>query len=223
MRFVVPELSDPNAHPRAVRRAVGHRADEVRQARRDYNERIRPLLPPSLQQLQQTELHDARVQSLRIDPTQRTLQLCLLGDDRDGYFDLRLDYKDIEMTPQETSLLCLIAHLESAEVDRDEVDLIPTDAEGNGLEGSAPPVFIHRLLWNTGIQTGCEGRGLNAFGEECFIIFTLTPEIEFRFGGLEIKIERKTETSFRADGILSRPADFITVVREPGKIEGMDA
>ena len=223
MRFVVPDLDDPNAHPRAVRRAVGHRAAEVRQAWRDHNEHIRPLLPPSLQQLQQTQLHDALIQSLRIDPTQRTLQLRLLCDDRDGYFDLRLDYKDIELSPQETSLLCLIAHLESAEVDRDEIDLAPTGAEDGGLEGGAGRVFVHRLSWHTGIQTGRQGTGPNALGEECSVVFTLHPEIEFRFGGLEIAMERTAETLLPTERLLSRrPADFITVVRDPAHIEGMD-
>jgi hypothetical protein len=223
MRFVVPDLFDPNAHPRAVRRAVGHRAAEVRQASRDHNERIRPLLPPSVQQLQQTQLHDALIQSLRIDPTQRTLQLRLLCDDRDGYFDLCLDYKDIDLTPQEMSLLCLIAHLESAEVDCDEIDVLQSDAESGGMGGSAPAVFVHRLAWNTGIQTDREGTGPNTLGEETAVIYTLQPEIELRFGRLEIKLERKAKTPSRADCTRSRPADFITIVRDPGKIEGMEA
>jgi len=146
--------------------------------------------------------------------------LRLICEDSDGYFDLHLDYKDIEMTPQETSLLCLIAHLESAEVDYDEIDLVTTGAENGGVEGSAPPVFVHRLLWNTSIWTGSEVRGPNALDEERSITFALTPEIEFRFRGLEIKMERKTD---HAELLLSRPAGFIRVVRDPGKIEGMDA
>ncbi len=141
MRFVIPDLTDPNAHPKAVRQAVGHRAAEVRQALREHNERIRPLLSPELKQLQETTLHDALIRSVRIDPVERTFQLCLLGDDKDGFFDLRLEYKDIELTSQETSLLCLLAHAD-AEVYRDEIDLALAGAED---EGSASPAFIHRL------------------------------------------------------------------------------
>jgi hypothetical protein len=218
MRFVIPDLIDPNAHPRAVRRAVGHRAAEVRQAWRDHNERIRPLLPPSLQRLQATQLHDALIQSLHIDAGHRTVQLRLLCDDTNGYFDLRLNYRDIRLTQQETSLLCLIAHQEGAEVDRDEIDVAPTDGDEGRVPGdAAAPVFIHRISWHTGVETSREAMGLNGLGEECSRIFTLHPEIEFRFGGLEI------ETVPRSDRKLSRTADFITVVRDPAKIEGMDS
>ena len=216
MRFVIPDLADPNAQSRAVRRAVGQCAAEVRQAWRDHNERIRPLLPSSLQELQKTQLHDALIRSLRIDAAQRTLQLRLLCDDLDGFFDLRLDYKDIELTPQEMSLLCLIAHAE-AEVDRDEIDLAPAGRSEAGVQSGESPVFIHRISWHTGIQTDREATGVNGLGEGGSSIYMLHPETEFRFGGLEI------ETVRRADHKLSRAADFITIVRDPAKIEGMDA
>ncbi len=204
MRFVIPSLTDPNAHPRAVRRAVGHRAAEVRQALRDHKERIRPLLPPALQQLQETALHDALVRSLRIDARKRTMQLCLLCDDKDGFFDLRLDYKDIDLSPQEASLLCLLAYVD-AEVYRDEIDLAAT-----GL-------FIHRISWRAPVQTDYEVTEVNADGEELGRRYSLSPEIELRFGGLEIEAVR------RADRHLSRAADFIRDVRDPNIIEGMDA
>ena len=215
MRFVIPDLADPNAHPKAVRRAVGHRAAEVRQAWRDHNERIRPLLPPSLQRLQATQLHDALIRSLRIDASQKSLQLRLLGDDKEGYFDLNLDYKGIILSPQETSLLCFIVHEEGAEVDWDEIDLVSTGEDALAGQNGASPRFIHRISWHTGIQTDCQVIGLNGFGEECSLLFTLHPEIEFRFDSLETEIVR------REDRHLRRSADFITVLRDPNKIEGM--
>ena len=217
MRFTIPDLSDPNAHPRAVRRAVGHRAAEVRQAWRDHNERIRPLLLPSLQRLQETQLHDALIQSLRINAAQQSLQLRLIGDDRDGFFDLCLDYKGIRLTQQETSLLCLIAHNKGSEVDWDEIDLAPRVDDAVGLQAGASPFrFIHRLSWHTGIQTDQEPMSPNGLGEECSSHFMLHPEIEFQFDSLEIEMVR------RADRRMCRAADFITVVRDPDKIEGMD-
>lgn len=208
MHFVIPTLFNPNAHPRAVRRAVGHRAAAVRQNWRDHNARIRPLLPPSLQRLQETQLHDGLIRSLRNDAGKKTLHLSLLCDDRDGYFDLTLDYTGIQLTAQETSLLCLIAHEKSAEIYWDEID----------LEGSEDaPIFIHRILWNTRVQTDREFAGESFDGEAMHIIYNLKPEIELRFSGLELHLNRRT------DGQFVRDDDFITVVRDPDKIEGMDA
>lgn len=209
MRFVIPDLFNPNAHPRAVRRAVGHRATAVRQSWRDHNERIRPLLPPSLQRLQETQLHDGLIRSLRIDDGQKTLQLRLLcGDLQQGYFDLTLDYKEIQLTQQETSLLCLIAHEKRAEIYWDEIDL---------EDGAAAPIFIHRILWNTGVRSGREPDGEIFDGEKSYCTYTLQPEIELRFGGFEIDI------NLRPDRRLVRAADFISVVEDPDKIEGMDS
>ena len=203
MRFVIPELADPMKHPKAVRRAVAQQQQAVRQAFHDHNERIRPLLPPPLQRLQETDLNDGLIRSLRIDPGKRTLQLCLLcGDLQQGYFDLTLDYQEIALTPQETSLLCLIAHEESAEIYWDEIDL---------EEGGGSPVFIHRLLWNTYISTWPD-----RVAGECYVNSTLTPEIELRFSGLEIEIIPRPNRQF------SRVDNPITIVRDTDKIEAID-
>lgn len=176
MRFVVPQLENPGEHPRAVRQAVAREQQAVRQAYAAHNARIHPLLPAALQQLQKTDLHDGVFRSLYIDPPQRTVQFDLLcGDSRQGMFDLQLRYQDIILTPPESSLLCLIAHETSSQIDWDEIDL------DNGSE-TAP--FIHRLRWNTGIRTGF--RPFTAGAEQGYIR-SLTPEMELRFGSLTIE------------------------------------
>ncbi len=58
--------------------------------------------------------------------------------------------------------------------------------------------------------------GFNVLGEEEWRVFSLCPEIELRFGSLEMEIVR------RADRRLSRSTDFITLVHDPSKIEGME-
>ena len=205
MRFVTPDLDDPMKHPKAVRRAVAQQQQAVLQAFQDHKERIRPLLPPALQRLQDTYVHDARIRSLRIDAGQRTLQLCLLCCDSPGCFDLTLNYKEIQLTGQETSLLCFIAHVD-AEIYWGEVDL---------TEDTDSPVFIHRILWQTRIRTDREPAGTAFDGEALYRTYTLAPEIELRFGGFGIEITPNPENQ------LSRGDDFITVVRDPAKIEGM--
>jgi len=219
MRFGMRYLTDLSlsADSRAMRRAIGRRSAEVRQARREHDARIRPLLTSALQQLQDLPLDDGLIQSLRIDPGQRTLGLRLLCDDRDGYFDLNLVYKGIRLTPQETSLLCLIAHEEGAEIDEHEIDLLPEDWEGGSIESNARRLmFVHRLSWHTGIQTGREPPVPNACGEDTYRVYRLQPETEFRFGGLEL------ETVRRSDRRITRADDFITIVRDPNRIEGME-
>ncbi len=192
MRFVEPELADPMKHPKAVRRAVAQQQQAVRQAFLDHNERIRPLLPEPLQRLQDTYVHDGRFRSLRIDAGQRTVQMCLVWCDTTGCFDLTLDYKDIQLTGQETSLLCFIAH-EDAEVYWGEIDM---------EESAGSPMFIHRILWQTRVQIGREP----AEGER-HTRYMLNPEIELRFGGFDIEITPNPENH------RSRGDDFITVVR----------
>ncbi len=194
MRFVEPELDDPMKHPKAVRRAMAQQQQAVRQAFLDHNERIRPLLPPPLQRLQEAYIHDARIRSLRIDVAERTLQLCLFCCDSPGCFDLNLEYKDIQLTSQETSLLCFVAHEESSEIYWGEVDI---------EESTSSPVFIHRILWQTRIPTDRDpAQGYT---------YMLTPEIELRFGDFEMQVAPNPEGKF------SRTDDLITVVRDPNK------
>lgn len=186
MRFPYPESDDPFYSSPADERALAER----HQALRDHRERIRPFLPPALQPLQQADVHDAQVWSLRIDPAQRTLQLCVYHHDSEKSYQLKFDYRDIQLTTQETSLLCLIASDRNADVYWGEVDLD---------ERTNPPVYIHRLLWQTRISTGRD--------IEKGLIYTRDVEIEFRFGGFELEIMPNP------DGDFSRPADFITIVR----------
>ncbi len=209
MRFVRPELNDPMSHPKAVRRAVAQRQEAVAQAFRDHNARIRPLLPPSLQWLQEAYIHDAQIQSLQIDTVQQTVQLVLTCFDSPvGYFNLDLKYKDIQLTAQEISLFCLIAHREDAEVYWGEVDIV--DIAGGAGSTDAARLFVHRILWNTNVVTGRDAAQGVTYRS------TLTPEIELRFGDFEM------EVTPNAVGGFSRADDFITVVRDPNKIEGMD-
>ncbi len=202
MRFVVPDLNDPMKHPKAVRRAVAQRRLAVAQAFEEHKRSIRPLLPPSLQALQETDLNDGLIRSLRIDPKQHTLELCLLcGDLQQGYADLTLTYKELELTSGELSLLCFIAADERCDIAWDEVDIRETDRR----------CFLHRIRWNTSIPIWRESAG-----EECWYIWNLGPEIELRFGGFEL------EVTPRPDRHLARPENVVTVVPDPEHIEGME-
>lgn len=203
MRFAVPDLGwDEMKYPKAVRRAVAQKREAVWQAHREHNERIRPLLPPSLQQLLETKLHDARIRSLRIDPGQKTLHVSLYYCDTPGCLDINLFYKEIELSPQEISLLCLTAYVDAdiywGEIDREA--------------GADPPVFLHRILWQTEVQTDREPAGVGLDGEALYATYQLDPEIELRFGGFEMEVTPNPEGEF------SRTDDFITVVRDPDEV-----
>lgn len=203
MKFIVPDLADPNAHPKSVRQAVGRRAQEVRQVMQEHRERIRPLLPEPLQRLLDTDLHDARFRSLWIDPLHQAMRMRLLCWSSPGAFDLTLEYADIDLSPMAIHLLCLIAHENGSEIYWDEIDR---------EEGTDAPVFIHRLLWQTRIQTDYV-----PYGPDSGLSYTLDPEIELRFGGFTL--ERHPNPS----GDYTRLHPFITVVRDPNHIPGMEA
>jgi hypothetical protein len=201
MRFVVPSLEDPGSHPKAVRREVARRQQEVREAFRAHNERIRPLLPPPLQLLLDTHLDDARVLSLRIDPAEQTLRLCLeVGDAQRGISELCLEYVGAELSDQQISLFCLLAHHDGADVAWDELD-VEQDADGEAL-------YVHRMQWNTNVLVGRTqlegGTG---------ILHTLRPETEVRFRSLEAQITPQTDAPPTGR---PRPDDFITVVGVSG-------
>lgn len=201
MRFIIPDLADPNRHPKSVHRAVAQKAQAVRQAWREHNTRVRPLLPSSLQQLQDAHLHDAKIRSLRIDAAQKTLELSLFCCDTPGCLDFILTYEGIQLSTQETSLLCLIAHEPSAEISWDEIDM--------GVEPNSP-IFIHRICWNTGIRID----RYPAVGQPS-ILYMLTPEIELRFTQFDIQIIPNPEGEF------SRIDDFLIVVGTADEIAGM--
>ena len=198
MLFVYPGWLSAEEQPKAVRRAVAARARAVREAEEEHRAVNRPLLTPALQCLQDTDMSDGLIRWLRIDPQKRTLRLVLrCGDLITHYKDAELTYRDIQLTPQETTLLCFVAHHAYAELDRDEIDV-----ETAGYKKT----YIHRIAWNTTIQTASSPDVRHMMGAET----------EFRFGGFGLKITP------RPDRILKRPSNFITVVRGPSKIEGVE-
>lgn len=168
MRFVTPDFFDPKNDTKADRRAIAQKEAAVRDAFRVHNDRIRPLLSPALQELQNISLHDGLWQSLRIDGRKKTLTLRFLcGDLIQGYFDVRLRYTGISLSQNETSLLCLLAYEKTAESDHHEIDLSDGD----------PPPFIHRISWHTGLITS-RGQGFS---------YSLGPEIELHFERLTLE------------------------------------
>lgn len=201
MKFVRPELAEPSEHSEAVQRDFAQRQKSVAEAFRLHRERMRLLLPPPLQQLQDQYIHDAWIESLHIDPVQKTLELCLIVCDTPGCVHLTLRYQDIQLTEAEISLLCLIAHEASSEIYWGEVDI--QEAEGR------PPVYIHRILWNTSIFTW----PFHTIGK-AHVNSILTPEIELRFGDFTMTAAPHTEA------ITVPPVRSITVVRDLEKIEG---
>ena len=192
-----------------MRRAVAQRQQATRQAFLDHRERLRSLLTPALQQLQDLSLDDGQIEALRIDPQQKTMCLRLhCGDLQQGYFGLCLDYREVSLSPQEISVLCFLAHEESAEISWAELDL-DTSAD--------PPRFVHRLQWRTGIETGREVHAKDSLtGEDLYRRFTLSAEIELRFGSLTLEITpHEPNWPFP-------PCEEILLVRDPNKIEGME-
>ena len=76
----------------------------------EHIERLRPLLPPALQQLNDFSLDDGILHSVRVNPAKRTLRLRIgAGDSQRSYFTMVLDYADITLTEQEITLLGLLA------------------------------------------------------------------------------------------------------------------
>ena len=147
MKFVRPELAEPMEHSKAVRREFAQKQKAVAEAFRLHKERLRPLLPAPLVQLQDQYIHDAWITALFIDPAQKTLEMRFTVCDTPGCVDLILNYSDIQLSEQEISLLCqaFIAHEKSSEIYWAEVD---KEATEGGL-----PVFVHRILWQTNLTT----------------------------------------------------------------------
>ena len=103
-------------HSKAVRREFAQKQKAVAEAFRLHKERLRPLLPAPLVQLQDQYIHDAWITALFIDPAQKTLEMRFTVCDTPGCVDLILNYSDIQLSEQEISLLCFIAHEKSSEI-----------------------------------------------------------------------------------------------------------
>ena len=194
---------DPGKYPKAVRQKIAANQKAALQAKRDYEERIRPLLPLSLQRLQAIpwgHINDGAIRKLEINTLNQSVDFCLLcGDNPSGYFDLNLHYKDVELDEQIVKILCFLAH-DGAEVSSHEID----------LEEAEPPLFKHCILWNTKVQTGAEER------EGMKLLHYLQPETELRFGGFEMEIVSPPKGS-RNDGKAK-----ISVVSAPPELPGFD-
>ncbi|MBC7529726.1 MAG: hypothetical protein H7308_19530 [Chthonomonadaceae bacterium] len=205
MKFVPPDDLSSEKHSKAERLAHQQEVDEFWKAWREYEEKIRPLLSPALQRLHDTQVDDGLIRSLWIDPAQNMVKLCLCcGDLRVGYYDLDLTYYDVELTPQLITLLCLTAHHEHTEIQDDEVDI------ETGKAGTEPPapIYIHRILWRTMIRTDrFPLKGTPAF------LYNLEPEIELRFGSLDLEITPRKDRKFH------KKKDFITVLHAWGENE----
>jgi hypothetical protein len=94
-------------------------------------------LPPALREYsQRLSIHDALLQSCRIDDAGGTLELTLIVGDREvGYSDLRLSYGGVALAHADRQALSMIARNPEAEALYDEIDL------------SRDGAFIHRWLW----------------------------------------------------------------------------
>ncbi|WP_309708937.1 hypothetical protein [Armatimonas sp.] len=143
MRFVIPDLDDPMAHPKSVRRAVAQRRDAVFQEWRAHCDALRPTLSPDLVWLLEFSLDDALPRFLKIDQVNKTLTLGLLvGDLQRGYFETSLHYQGITLSPMETQILCLLVSDDNNEVAWGELDRAPSGT------------FTHCLRWRTRVETG---------------------------------------------------------------------
>lgn len=106
----------------------------VFEAYREHLAQLAPKLPPDVQTLSQTNLHDGLIRCIVLDWTAATLLLELrCGDLRVGYFDLDLLYQQVSLTPADVEALATLARASGSELLYDEVD----------MEDSA---FFHRIL-----------------------------------------------------------------------------
>jgi hypothetical protein len=176
MQFEVPEVPDPSWLSPQQLRDLATAQDAARVAYREHNRKIRPLLPHALQELQDIDMSDAKIRSLKVSSDASMIQICYVcGDTPRGYFDVNLKYEDIDATHEQIDLLCMLALEKSAEIYWTEIDLIRDEK---------PPRFIHRCRWNTNLPIG---RREDDNSDES-VVYTLGPEIEFRFGNLEIDV-----------------------------------
>lgn len=198
MKFVVPDFpGDSATYPKAIRKAVGTRQNEVFKAFAEHNERLRPQLPPDLQHVLDFTQDDALIRSLYIDPRESLVRLNLVvGDLQRGYFDWEMNYQGIELSQTEVQALCLIAY-SADDIYWTELDIVPD---------TNPTQYVHRIRWHSNISIFRSPDGANHI---------LTPDHELRFTDFQLIARPKTTRRFRRD------KDFITVVPDPDFIEGL--
>jgi hypothetical protein len=202
MRFVIPDLHDPMAYPKATRRAVAQRRDAVFQEWREHNDQLRPFLSPDLTWLLDFSLDDALTRYLHINPLEQTLSLGLLvGDSQRGYFEADLHYKGIELSPQEIQLLCLIAANEENDIYWGELEREESD---QGIS------FTHRIRWHTRVP-------VHRIYEEKKVTswFCLEPEIALHFMDFSLQLTPRKSRKLRSH------KERIRIVPDPNFIEGL--
>ena len=198
MRFVIPDLVNPMDYPKSVRRAVAQRRDAVIQEWRAHCDALRPTLSPDLAWLLDFSLDDAITHSLRIVPSEKRLILTLwVGDAQRGYFEARLNYEGITLTPMETQLLCLIVADEHNDIYWSELE-----REENGS-------YIHRIRWHTRIPI----RNFHDKDGSYLGYHTLGPELAFRFTDFGLDLRPAPQNC-------ERPKEVITIVKDQSELEG---
>ena len=178
MKFKIPEVHDPMRFPKAARRALAQRQEAIWKAHAEHIERLHPLLPPALQQLNSFSLDDGILHSVRVDPEKKALELCLgVGDIQRSYFTMVLNYKEISLTSEQIALLGLLADkarrkTNNIDINWGELEIVETP--------SGEIRYIHRILWHD-LSAG-------HYSENSDSSAPLEPEIELRFGDLELKM-----------------------------------
>ncbi len=112
-------------------------AERIPELYREHLAAILDALPVAARRLAtELNLHDALIRAVVLDRPAEKLVLALrCGDLGSGYFDIDLEYGNVEITPDFVSTLRELADHPDAEVLYDEVDL----SEG--------PAILHRLLF----------------------------------------------------------------------------
>lgn len=189
--------------PKAARRALAQREEAVRKAHQEHIERLQPLLPPALQTLNSFSLDDGLLQYLRIDPEQKTLELVLeVGDSQRGCFAMTLLYKGITLTPQETTILCLLA--ERVQLGKGNHDIAWGELELD-IASDGSPQYTHHLLWRDIVSSWRFPETERSAPVE--------PELALRFLDLELELAPVTKKTWK------QARNPVVVVRDQEKFE----
>lgn len=194
MRFIYPDFEWNYEPTRRERREMARRQQAIRDARREHIQALMPLLPPSLQVLQELRIDDAVTRRVVKDDVRRQLYLLLSHSNEEyGRFDLHLRFRDITLSRRDWQTLQLIARqgLQS-DVKSWEVDLVPD---------VGPQPYIYRLQWHTQLQMWQENEqgklpvtrrshrpATRRLSRSARVTIMLTPEIELRFAALDLEI-----------------------------------
>lgn len=157
MRFTVPEIYTDD-YPKPMRKAFAAFQQGILQAWRDYNDALRPLLPPPLDRVLDFNFQDSPLCAVQWDEAARTLTLLLWEGPRlaNEYIPWYLTYRDVEMTDRSRRLLAHLATDEGADVADHELDIVSI---------RETPLYAHRILWH--------------------VDFAETRELEIHFRGFE--------------------------------------